>query len=58
MQYWLDYDEAYMRKVYREKKAKELSKPKLSRKALYDIGYTDEDIDRDQGLINNLIKEL
>jgi hypothetical protein len=57
MQYWLDYDEAYMRKAYRENKAIELRKPKLRRQDLYDIGYTDEDIETDKSLVNSLIGE-
>jgi hypothetical protein len=47
MQYWLDYDEEYSRKVYREQQAAERSKPKFDRQELYELGYTDEMIDRD-----------
>jgi hypothetical protein len=47
MQYWLDYDEEYFRRTYREQRAVETSKPKFNRQALYDLGYTDEEIDAD-----------
>jgi hypothetical protein len=47
LQYWLDYDEEYFRRTYRERKAAEQEKPKFNRKALYELGYTDEDIDND-----------
>ncbi|MDR1902340.1 MAG: hypothetical protein LBQ88_08690 [Treponema sp.] len=50
MQFWLDYDEDAMRKAYREHKAVEQEKPKFNRQALYDIGYTDEEIDNDPAL--------
>jgi hypothetical protein len=50
MQFWLDYDEDVMRRVYRERKAAELSKPKLKREDLYKAGYTDEEIDNDSTL--------
>jgi hypothetical protein len=51
MQYWLDYDEEYFRQTYRERKAVEQqAKPKFSREDLYDLGYTDEEIDSDPGL--------
>jgi hypothetical protein len=50
MQYWLDYDEDYFRKTYRERKAAEQAKPKFNRKDLYELGYTDEEIDRDPKL--------
>jgi hypothetical protein len=45
MQYWLDYDEEYFRKTYRERKAAEQEKPKFNRQELLDIGYTDKEID-------------
>jgi hypothetical protein len=46
MQYWLDYDEEYFRRAYRERKAAEQqAKPKFNRKDLYELGYTDEEID-------------
>jgi hypothetical protein len=51
MQYWLDYDEGYTRKAYREKKATKREKPKFDRQALYDLGYTDEQIDGDPVLL-------
>ena len=47
MQYWLDYDEGYSRKVYRDQQAAERNKPHFDRQALYDMGYTDEMIDCD-----------
>jgi hypothetical protein len=50
MQYWLDYDEEYFRRTYRERKAVETSKPEFNRQALYDIGYTDEEIDNEPTL--------
>jgi hypothetical protein len=47
MRYWLDYDEDYFRRTYREQKALEQAKPKFDRKALYELDYTDEEIDAD-----------
>jgi hypothetical protein len=53
MQYWLDYDEEYFRRTYRDRRAVEISKPKFSRQELYDLGYTDEEIDGDPVLKGN-----
>ncbi|MDR1904601.1 MAG: hypothetical protein LBQ88_20240 [Treponema sp.] len=50
LQYWLDYDEDHFRRAYREKKAIEQSKPQFDRQALYDMGYTDAEIDNDSTL--------
>ncbi|MDR2080189.1 MAG: hypothetical protein LBP74_10770 [Treponema sp.] len=50
MQYWLDYDEEYFRRTYRERKASETSKPNFNRQDLYDLGYTDEEIDNEPAL--------
>jgi len=44
MQYWLDCDGEYLRKIYREKKAA-LQKPKFEREKLREIGWTDKEID-------------
>jgi hypothetical protein len=50
MQYWLDYNEDYFRSAYREKKAIEQNKPQFDQQALYDMGYTDAEIDNDSAL--------
>jgi hypothetical protein len=50
-QYWLDYDEDVIRRVYRERQAERLNKPRFKKKDLLNLGYTEEQIARMAGVV-------
>jgi hypothetical protein len=50
-QYWLDYDEEIIRKVYRERQADRRSKPSFRKEDLIDLGYTEEQIAEMAGVV-------
>ena len=50
-QYWLDYDEEIIRRVYRERQAERLNKPSFRKKDLLGLGYTEEQIAEMAGVV-------
>ena len=45
-QYWLDYDEDIARKMYREKRATEVTKPAFDGEELRSLGYSEQEIEK------------
>jgi hypothetical protein len=50
-QYWLDYDEEIIRRVYREQAAERRNKLSFRKKDLLDLGYTEEQIAEMAGVV-------
>jgi hypothetical protein len=50
-QYWLDYDEEIICKVYRERQAERRNKPSFRKADLLDLGYTEKQIAEMVGVV-------